>query len=83
MPLYEYRCETCKKRFEALVHAGQKPACAHCGGKKLEKLISAFAVAGGSSSSSDAACDMPSGGACGANTGACGGGGCSSGDWDA
>lgn len=44
MPLYEYRCESCDHRFEALVTGGEKPACARCGAKKLEKLFSAFAV---------------------------------------
>ena len=82
MPLYEYRCQSCGKRFEALVHSGQKAACAHCGGKKLEKLISAFAVVGGAASSGDAQCDDPGSGACGMDSGACGGGACGS-DWDA
>jgi putative FmdB family regulatory protein len=46
MPLYEYRCLTCQKRFEALVYGKEKPVCPKCRGAKLEKLFSAFAVAG-------------------------------------
>jgi putative FmdB family regulatory protein len=81
MPLYEYRCGDCRKRFEALVHSGQKPACAHCGSRKLEKLISVFAVAGGSSAPSfEAACD-DGGGACGMPERGCGAGACGT-DWD-
>lgn len=52
MPLFEYRCETCENRFEALVHGGQRPSCTKCGAKKLEKLISAFAVVSSSGSGS-------------------------------
>jgi len=46
MPLYEYRCLNCSKRFEALVYGSEKPVCPKCQGAKLEKLYSAFAVAG-------------------------------------
>lgn len=65
MPLYEYRCESCDHVFEALVQGSAKPACAKCGAKKLEKLISAFAVStsGGGGARPEA---MPSGcGSCG------------------
>ena len=47
MPLYEYRCRTCSRRFETLVFGNEKPSCPKCQGKDLEKLWSAFAVAGG------------------------------------
>jgi putative FmdB family regulatory protein len=47
MPLYEYRCRTCSRRFETLVFGSEKPSCPKCRGKDLEKLWSAFAVAGG------------------------------------
>jgi putative FmdB family regulatory protein len=46
MPLYEYRCLKCQKRFEALVYGKEKPACPKCRGSRLEKLFSAFAVSG-------------------------------------
>lgn len=68
MPLYEYRCESCEHVFEALVQGREKPACARCGAKKLEKLISAFAVStsGGRSSGQSSMPSMPAGcGSCG------------------
>lgn len=46
MPLYEYRCRSCSRRFETLVFGDEKPACPKCQGRDLEKLWSAFAVAG-------------------------------------
>jgi putative FmdB family regulatory protein len=44
MPIYEYRCEACEHVFEALVRAGQQPACSACGATALERLVSLFAV---------------------------------------
>jgi len=46
MPLYEYRCRKCSRRFETLVFGDETPACPKCEGRDLEKLWSAFAVAG-------------------------------------
>lgn len=57
MPLYEYRCRRCGKRFERLVRgmtttdatgavvAGQTPAivCPECQSDEVERLLSAFA----------------------------------------
>lgn len=44
MPIYEYVCRACNKKFEALVQGRKKPACPGCGGKKLDKQLSVFAV---------------------------------------
>jgi len=44
MPLFEYECPACGKRFELLVRADTRPACPGCGSKKLEKLLSAHAA---------------------------------------
>ncbi len=79
MPLYEYRCETCDHRFEALVTGGQKPPCAQCGGKKLEKLFSAFAVASGSGASASAESFGSAPGGCGTCGDPRGPGSCSTG----
>jgi putative FmdB family regulatory protein len=51
MPLYEFICKACGKRFEALVRLGQEKAvcCESCGGKDLQKLFSAFGIGGGAS----------------------------------
>ena len=42
MPLYEYQCESCGRRTEALQRMSDPPlaACPHCGGA-LKKLLSA------------------------------------------
>ncbi len=41
MPLYEYQCQSCGRRFEKIRKFSDPPLeiCPHCGGK-LEKLIS-------------------------------------------
>ena len=45
MPLYEYQCGKCRKRFEALLRTdSQKAACPDCGSKKVERKYSVFAV---------------------------------------
>ena len=75
MPLYEYACEACGRRNEALQRLSDPPltVCPHCGGK-LKKLVSAPAFqfkgsgwyvtdyarkSGGSSGKGDAAADGP------------------------
>ena len=48
MPLYEYRCEDCRRRFTLLVGVtaeGPSRACPGCGGTRLRKLVSRFAIA--------------------------------------
>ena len=51
MPIYEYRCEDCKKTFEVIQKFSDDPIekCAHCSGAKVEKLISqsSFVLKGG------------------------------------
>ena len=41
MPIYEYVCAKCKQEFELLVRGSEVPECPECGGKKLNKLMSA------------------------------------------
>lgn len=42
MPIFEYQCQTCKKRFESIVIGGDEPtACEFCGAKTINKLMSA------------------------------------------
>jgi len=65
MPLFEYQCRECGKRFEAFVTVSHRPVCPSCKSENLEKLISIFGVggAGGSSGWSPAAkSDCSSGG---------------------
>ncbi|MCX5755459.1 MAG: zinc ribbon domain-containing protein [Gemmatimonadetes bacterium] len=44
MPIYEYRCESCKHEFEALVRSSDVPKCEKCGADKLERLLSLSAI---------------------------------------
>jgi putative FmdB family regulatory protein len=44
MPLYEYDCLKCGRRFEVLVRGPEAVACPSCGHAELERVISAFAV---------------------------------------
>jgi len=45
MPIYEYVCESCRRKTEAIQRVGEKPLkiCPHCGGK-LKKAFSAPAI---------------------------------------
>jgi len=55
MPLYEYRCEECRKECELLVkNMDSRPECPECGSRKMSKLLSVIGapvVDGGRSSS--------------------------------
>ena len=44
MPIYEYQCLTCGKRFSLLLlsHTAAVPACPKCRSAKVEKLMSRF-----------------------------------------
>lgn len=45
MPLYEYRCDQCRKRFTMMVGVvagSREQACPACGSSKLTKLMSRF-----------------------------------------
>lgn len=65
MPIYEYACEPCQRRFEALVmRSDEAVQCPDCHGTQLKKLISAHAV--GHAHQAAPACPVT---ACG--TGAC------------
>lgn len=44
MPIYEYICQACERRFEAIVSGGRKPHCPGCDSTRLEQQLSAFAV---------------------------------------
>lgn len=42
LPIYEYVCQSCDHRFEALLRNSKAdaPPCESCGGKDVERLIS-------------------------------------------
>ncbi len=48
MPLYEYRCSACRKKFSMKLSVADmeksKPKCPKCGSRKTEKLITGFAA---------------------------------------
>jgi len=47
MPIYEYRCRKCGKRFSVLtlrVSEAPKPECSKCGSTAAERLMSRFAM---------------------------------------
>jgi putative FmdB family regulatory protein len=44
MPLFDFRCRSCGREFEALVRASDIPRCPSCRGVKLEQLPSMFSV---------------------------------------
>jgi putative FmdB family regulatory protein len=71
MPIYEFVCRLCGRRFEALVRMGGEKgvSCPECGGAEVQKLISAFGIGGGASriktaSSSCTTCSTKSCGTC-------------------
>jgi putative FmdB family regulatory protein len=62
MPVYEYLCRGCGKRFEALRRMSERtvaPSCPKCGAEQTELSFSAPAFLGGSAGSS---------GSCGTST---------------
>ncbi|HCY85980.1 MAG TPA: zinc ribbon domain-containing protein [Desulfobacteraceae bacterium] len=50
MPIYEYRCDDCKKDFEKLVFAGEADGitCPECNSPKVVKQMSAVSFMGSS-----------------------------------
>jgi len=69
MPLYEYSCRGCGRRFEVLQRVGadaRDVACPACGGREVAKQLSTFAsTVAGSGASGPMPCGAPSASACG------------------
>jgi putative FmdB family regulatory protein len=70
MPLYEYNCRGCGKRFEVLQRVGADSTgvvCPSCGAAEVSKQLSTFAsaIAGSSASASTLPCGKPSSAGCG------------------
>lgn len=53
MPLYEFSCEACGQRFEALLPYSRKSEarCPECGSETVKELLSGFASPGSGSGS--------------------------------
>lgn len=61
MPIYEYRCNACRKVFSIFVRslsAEAQAACPHCGSADARRLISRFAVLHSEDSRADQVADM-------------------------
>jgi len=56
MPIFEYRCEDCGHRFEAILFGEQKPECPKCHNVRLEKQLSTFAVSKSGAAAPSAGC---------------------------
>jgi putative FmdB family regulatory protein len=56
MPLFDYICKDCRKRFEALVSGSRTPECPLCRSTNLEQQLSRFAVANANGPRAMAAC---------------------------
>ncbi len=63
MPIYEYVCKKCGKKFEALIRSSNERVVCECGSSDLERVMSTFAVSGGEASNtgscSDGTCGLP------------------------
>ena len=60
MPLYEYRCTSCRKRVTILTLRASETVdavCEHCGARTLERLMSRFAMGRSEESRLDALAD--------------------------
>jgi putative FmdB family regulatory protein len=74
MPIYEYLCDDCGKRYERIVFSqDQDVACPGCASQRHTLQLSVFS-AHGSSSKNGASLDSGamSGGSCACGTGGCG-----------
>jgi len=68
MPIYEFHCSKCKCDFEELVIGGDDDIkCPSCGGKKVKRMMSAFAHKSGDTfvgSGGGSGCSSCSSGSC-------------------
>jgi len=60
MPIFEYVCRDCDRRFETLVRGDRVPQCPACQSANLDKQLSVFAV-----SAKGATPSFPAPGPCG------------------
>ncbi len=56
MPIFEYRCESCGHKFEAILFGEQKAECPSCHTGNLEAQLSTFSVSTKSNSAASAGC---------------------------
>lgn len=79
MPIFEYKCNECNKKYDVLHKSStnlEEVICPVCQSKDSKKLLSTFSASTGSSSynsassCSDGSCGVPSYGGC--SSGMCG-----------
>ncbi len=57
MPIFEYRCQDCGHKFEAILFGAEQAECPKCHTQSLEKQLSTFAVSkSGGATSASAGC---------------------------
>ncbi|HZC45073.1 MAG TPA: zinc ribbon domain-containing protein [Candidatus Acidoferrum sp.] len=77
MPIYEYRCASCDRSFEAFVRPGDDGAqCPHCRGSKLTREMSTFAARSSNGDAASAAASAIADSGTSNTGGGCCGGGC-------
>jgi len=67
MPLYEFACDDCGRRFEELFRSAaehRRPTCPACGTRNVHKLLSTFATAGTRAGKSGGGCGTCTAGSC-------------------
>lgn len=75
MPIYEYLCQSCSTKYEAIVlnsSAEAKVACPHCGSERKSLQLSVFAVAAGNGNGKSPRASLADGGGCAGNPSVCG-----------
>jgi len=70
MPIFEYRCRECGAQFEKIVRSERDAvSCERCRSRKLDRLLSVFAVSGATgeavTESGPCPCGAPRRGMCG------------------
>ena len=70
MPMFEYRCDDCGKKFETFVTAERTPECPGCRSANLAKLLSSPGMVGLGNGRAESA-QLPMTGGCGMGTCGC------------
>ena len=68
MPIYDFKCKSCKHKFEKLIFKEEEIKeikCPKCESKDIEKLLTTFRIGGSESSSSCSTCSSGSCSTCG------------------
>lgn len=65
MPIFEYRCEKCGKRFDAFFRRPEEAdergvTCSECGSKKVRKLFSVIGLGGSGGAFDNDSCSTKS-----------------------